>query len=187
MRCPNCQEIPVFAEASAGEEMKKAVFYNTGVDYCPKCLGVWFEQDELRQAKDERDKTLNWLDVDLWSDKTKFQVAKTAKICPQDFVPLYEVKYNGSNVKVDLCDVCRGVWLDRGEFKKIIAYLKAKKADEILRHYLASLIQEGVEIFVGPETFREEVDDFIMLVKLFNDKFIIQHPIISKIILGLPK
>lgn len=168
-------------------EMKKAVFYNTQVDYCPICLGAWFGQDELRQAKDEKDITLNWLDVDLWEDKTKFQVGKTTKICPQDFVPLYEIKYNNSEVKVDLCDTCHGVWLDRGEFKKIIAYLKTKKADELLHHYLSNLVEEGKEVFVGPESFREEVDDFLMLVKLFNDKFVVQHPNISQIILGLPK
>ena len=157
MKCPSCQQIPAFAstfaqatadkEASAGEEMKKAVFYNTQVDYCPKCLGVWFDQDELRQAKDEKDITLNWLDVDLWEDKTKFQVGKTAKICPQDFVPLYQIEYNGSETKVDLCDTCHGIWLDRGEFKKIIAYLKTKKADELLHHYLSNLVEEGKEIF----------------------------------------
>ncbi len=168
-------------------EMKKAVFYNTEVDYCPQCLGVWFSEDELRQAKDQKDPSLQWLDVDLWEDKTKFQVGKTAKVCPIDFVPLYQIQYNGSETKVDLCDTCHGIWLNRGEFKKIIDYLKTKKADELLHHYLSSLVEEGKEIFVGPESFREEVDDFLMLVKLFNDKFVIQHPNISQIILGLPK
>jgi len=177
MKCPVHQEI----------EMKKAVFYNTAVDYCPNCLGVWFDKDELRGAKDESDKTLNWLDVNLWEDKTKFQVGASNKICPVDFVPLYEIKYDSSEIKVDLCNVCSGVWLDRGEFKKIIDYLKAKKADELLRHYLSNLVQEGKEVFVGPETFKEEVDDFLMLVKLFSDKFVVQHPNISKIILNLPK
>ena len=41
------------------------------VDYCPVCLGTWFDEDELRQAKDSKDKNLNWLDIDLWEDKTK--------------------------------------------------------------------------------------------------------------------
>ncbi len=167
--------------------MRKAVFYNTQVDYCPQCLGVWFDQGELRQAKDEKDITLNWLDIDLWHDSTKFQVGKTAKICPVDFEPHYQIEYNDSDIKVDLCDVCHGVWLGRSGFKKIIAFLKDKKADELLHHYLSNLVEEGKEIFVGPESFREEADDFLMLVKLFNDKFVVQHPNISQIILGLPK
>ncbi len=177
MFCSNCQKI----------QLNRAIFNKTEVDYCIQCLGIWFEQDELRQAKDQKDPSLQWLDVDLWEDKTKFQVGKTAKICPVDFVPLYQIEYNGSEIKVDLCDTCHGIWLDGGEFKKIIAFLKAKKADELLHHYLSNLVEEGKEIFVGPETFREEVDDFLMLVKLFNDKFVVQHPNISQIILGLPK
>jgi Zn-finger nucleic acid-binding protein len=177
MKCPVCLDI----------EMKKAVFYNTQIDFCPQCLGVWFDCDELRQAKDEKDSTLNWLDIDLWEDKTKFQIGKSVKMCPVDFVPLYEVRYGDSATLVDLCDVCKGVWLDRGEFKKIIDYLKSKKADELLYHYLRNLVQEGREIFTGPESLREEINDFLMLVHLFNDKLVVQYPYLSQLILTLPK
>ncbi|MDD5738789.1 MAG: zf-TFIIB domain-containing protein [Candidatus Pacebacteria bacterium] len=177
MKCPTHQE----------QEMKKAMFYNTQVDYCPICLGVWFTEDELRQAKDQKDKTLQWLDVDLWSEATKFQVEKTPKVCPVDSVPLYQVNYNHSNIKVDICDFCRGVWLDRGEFKKIINYLQGKKVDEILHHYLKSFVEEGKEIFIGPETFKEEVDDFMAVVKLFKDKLLVQHPALAIFIANLPK
>jgi len=37
---------------------------------------------------------------------------------------LMEVKYDESKTKVDFCKMCGGVWLDRGEFKQIINYLK---------------------------------------------------------------
>lgn len=177
MKCPTHQT----------EEMKKAMFYNTEVDYCSVCLGVWFSEDELRQAKDQADKSLQWLDIDLWNDATKFQIGKTAKICPTDFVPLYQVNYNHSDIKVDICNFCHGVFLDRGEFKKIISYLRAKKTDEILHHYLRSLVEEGKEIFVGPESFREEADDFMAVVKLFNDKLLVQHPALAIFIANLPK
>ncbi|MDD5433489.1 MAG: zf-TFIIB domain-containing protein [Candidatus Pacebacteria bacterium] len=177
MKCPIHQE----------QEMKKAMFYNTQVDYCPICLGVWFSKDELRQAKDQADKTLQWLDVDLWEEPTKFQVSPTHKICPQDFVPLYQINYNHSQIKVDICNSCFGIWLDRGEFKKIISYLKQKKVDEILHSYFKNLIEEGKEVFVGPETFKEEVDDFIAVVKLLSDKLLVQHPSLAIFIANLPK
>lgn len=177
MKCPTHQT----------EEMKKAVFYNTQVDYCPICLGVWFSEDELRQAKDKADKTLQWLDVDLWSEPTKFQVGKTTKVCPVDFVPLYEVHYNHSSVRVDICNFCHGIWLDRGEFKKIINYLRTKKANEILHNYLNNLVEEGKEVFTGPETFQEEVDDFMAVVKLFSDKLLVQYPALAIFIANLPK
>ena len=63
MQCPNDKEY-----------LEKVLFHLVEVDYCPKCLGIWFDKDELRLAKDDKDKDLNWLDVDLWRDKSKFKV-----------------------------------------------------------------------------------------------------------------
>ena len=37
------------------EEFDKAIFYGVETDCCPKCLGLWFEEGELRIAKDEKD------------------------------------------------------------------------------------------------------------------------------------
>ena len=176
MNCPLCKT-----------ELKKAIFYQTEVDYCPKCLGLWFEKDELRQAKDEKDKDLNWLDINLWEDKTKFRISQDKKICPQCGVHLYETGYGDSGIKVDLCNLCQGIWLDRGEFKKIIDYLKEKGGEEILKNYFKNLIEQGIEIFTGPETFRSELSDFLMVLKLLNYKFTAQYPTISKLISILPK
>ena len=71
MECPNDKE-----------KLEKILFHNVEVDYCPRCLGLWFDSDELRLAKDEKDKQLNWVDVDLWRDKLKFQVKQGGKHCP---------------------------------------------------------------------------------------------------------
>jgi hypothetical protein len=38
-------------------------------------FGCLVDKDELRLAKDEKDKDLNWVDIDLWRDKSNFQVA----------------------------------------------------------------------------------------------------------------
>ena len=177
MFCPICKK----------NELSEIILYNVGVDYCSECLGLWFEEDELRIAKDKKDKNINWLDIDLWQDKTKFKIACCQKLCPECRLPLYEVEYNDSNIKVDVCNLCLGVWLDRGEFKKIIKYLQQKANYEILHNYAKNLIQEFWEIFTGPETLRGEVADFLTILKLFNHKFIVQHPNITKTISELPK
>lgn len=176
MLCPRCQT-----------NLKKQVFYNTEIDYCPRCLGLWFNKDELREAKDEKDRNLNWLDFDLWKDEKHFKVAKSRNICPVCSVPLYEVNYGDSDIKVDLCSICQGVFLDRGEFKKVIDYLKEKEKYEILNNYFKNLIQEGTEVFTGPETFKEELGDFLTVLKLLNYKLLTQHPAIIGIISSLPK
>lgn len=176
MTCPKCKK-----------ELEKAIFYNTEVEYCPQCLGIFFEEDELRQIKDERDRDLRWVDMDLWKDKTKFKVLPGIRLCPDCRVPLYEVYYGDSGVVVDVCNVCRGIWLDRGEFKKIMAYLKKEGEYGILNDYLKTLSEEFWEIFIGPESFREEVLDFFAVLKIINYKFSIQHPYLANTISSLPR
>ena len=167
--------------------LEEAIFYNTGIHYCPGCLGLWFAQDQLRQAKNERDKDLSWLDIDLWKEKSRFKVNAGEKLCPDCRLPLYEVSYGDSEIKVDICNLCSGVWLDRGEFLKIIDYLEKRKDYELLHNYVKTLRQEFQEIFTGPKAFQEEVSDFLAVLKILNYKFIVNHPLITKIILRLPK
>ena len=176
MNCPN-----------DNEKLETALFHNVEVDYCPKCLGIWFDKDELRLAKDDEDKEINWVDVDLWRDKLKFKVSHGGKHCPVDRAGLVQVKYDQSKVKVDFCKMCQGVWLDRGEFKQIVNYLKTKSDYVLLHHYTKNLVVQLWEVFSGPEGFRSELEDFLMLTKLFNYKFITQHPLLEKLIDSLPK
>jgi len=171
MECPNDKEY-----------LEKVLFHNVEVDYCPKCLGVWFDKDELKLAKDDADKDLNWTDVDLWRDKSKFKVSIGGKQCPVCRAGLREVRYDEAKTKVDYCKMCQGVWLDRGEFKQIINYLKNKSDYEILNHYAKNLVVQLWEVFSGPATFREELEDFLTLIKLFAYKFETQYSHLNKLI-----
>jgi len=40
--------------------LSDTILCNTEVDFCPHCFGLWFEEEELRWAKDEKDKNLNF-------------------------------------------------------------------------------------------------------------------------------
>ena len=168
-------------------KLEQTVLSGVEVDYCPKCLGLWFEEEELRLAKDYKDRDLRWLDIDLWKDEEKFRISAGQKLCPDDRMPLYETDYADSDIKVDVCSICHGAWLDRGEFKKIVQYLKEKADQEVLQHYLKNLREELWEIFQGPEDFKDEIEDFLAILKLFVYKFNTQHPNIAKIISALPR
>ena len=176
MQCPICKK-----------NLSSTILCNIEVDYCPKCLGLWFEEEELRWAKDEKDRNLGWLDVDLWRDKKKLKISYGIRLCPSCRVPLYEIYYGDSKIIVDVCNLCHGVWLDRTEFKKIVDWLKKRADYEILNNYAKNLFKELSEIFTGPETLREEILDFLIILKLLRYKFITKHPTISQIILQLPK
>ena len=159
--------------------LQTMLFHNAEVDYCSDCLGIWFDKDELAFAKNDEDKQLNWLDFDIWREKGKFSASKTDRRCPACRIPLVEVGYDRSNIKIDFCKHCQGIWLDRGEFKQIMVYLKKKADYEILHRYTKNLVLQLWEVFTGPEKFRSELEDFMMLVKLLNYKFVVQHPFLN--------
>ena len=169
------------------KELEKVLFHNVEVDYCPECFGIWFEKDELEYAKEDDDKQLNWLDFDIWKHKEKFESSVSNRRCPSCRIPFIKIGYDDSKVKVDFCKNCQGIWLDRGEFKQIMVYLKKKSDYEILHYYSKNLIQQLWEVFAGPKKFREELEEFLMLLKLFNYKFLAQHPHLEELIEQMPK
>ncbi len=172
MQCPNCKK----------KTLERVNLLGADIEYCTECYGLWFDENELRQVKDKEDEYLNWVDVDLWKDKKKFEISKTNRLCPRCRMPLYEVDYDSSKVKVDICNVCKGVWLDRGEFEGIIEYLKEKCDYEVLNHLSKNVLEELWEVFSGPEKMREEISDFITILRLFLYKFREQHPYIATVI-----
>jgi Zn-finger nucleic acid-binding protein len=51
---------------------------------------------------------------------------RDAVLCPRDGAQLVEVERDG--VPVDTCPVCRGIWLDRGEFELLVE--SERRADD---------------------------------------------------------
>jgi len=189
MNCPKCKTKKLSEKVRISDVI---------IDRCPSCAGLWFERDELRLAKDKKVKKARWLDIelkdkkldwfkfDLWKDKVKFKAKKDIDFCPACQTPLYKINYGDSDITIDVCPICQGIWLDRHEFKKIIKYLKNKADYEVLNNYVKNLISETKEIFVGPESIQSEIADLLMLTKLLKYKLVAQYPVLAKIILNLP-
>lgn len=165
--------------------LEKASFHQVEVDFCPVCLGLFFNKEELRLAKDDKDENLVWLDVNLWKDKAKFKIAKGEFLCPACQLPMYTIEYADSGIKVEICVSCKGIWLDRGEFKKVIDYLQNKAQKEIWENYWGNLAKEIGEVFTGPETLKSEILDVLTIIKVLNYKFLAQFPVLTKIALAL--
>ncbi|OGZ27462.1 MAG: hypothetical protein A2365_03255 [Candidatus Nealsonbacteria bacterium RIFOXYB1_FULL_40_15] len=178
MNCPVCKK----------SQLKAEIFHNTEVDYCPFCLGLWFEEGELRIAKDEKDKDLNWMDLDLWKNAKEFKISASQKrICPSCRMPLYEAYYKDSGIIIDVCNLCHGIWLDRAEFKKITDWLKERADYEILHNYSGSLLKQFGEVFSGPDTLKEELSDVLTVLKMLKYKVLTQAEELARIIMSLPK
>jgi len=175
MRCPKCDE-----------NLEEIKINGVKVDRCGNCGGLWFDRDELRIVRDHRDENLSWLEFDLWKDKNKLAVSGKSIDCPRDGKPLFKIKYGKTNVLVDVCLDCRGVWLDKDELDKIISALKAKISSETIPEYLNDLSGEVRELVVRPNQAEVELKHIMILMKLLEYRFVAQHPKILEIASVLP-
>ncbi len=175
MKCPKCNDINL-------EEIK---INGIRVDRCKNCGGLWFDRDELKIVRDHRDRNLSWLDFDLWKDTDKLMVSGRSD-CPRDGKPLFKIKCKNTNVLVDICLDCQGIWLDKDELDKIISALKEKINSETVPEYLNDLGSEVKELIVHPGQAEIELRHIMILMKLLEYRFLAQHPKISEITSVLP-
>ena len=167
-------------------ELKQIKIGDIGVWHCEKCDGYWFDKDELRKVKDEKLDTAKWFDFDLWKDFSRLNTEKSKRICPVDNEDLYTLNYSDSDIRIDVCKKCYGIWLDKGELKKIIQHVRNKSDYEILHNYAKNYFNELGEIFTGPEGVRSEINDFLIISSMFKYKFLTEHPYLSEFLLKLP-
>lgn len=175
MRCPNC-----FGQ------LENITYKHVMLDRCARCDGLWFDADEFRRVKDAEDDFLRWIDVDLFKHEERFRISRGLRTCPKDGVPLYKVEYGESGVTVDLCHVCAGMWLDDGEYRAILDYLRAKVAQENVEGYLSHLWEEAAEIVAGPESMPSEFQDFLIVQRLLAYHLFARMPFLSSLVAQLP-
>lgn len=176
MRCPKCEQI-----------LENISMHKVSVEHCKKCGGIWFDRDELKMVRDERDKNLSWLNIDLWDDANKIESEEgNYMACPIDGKNLFKVKYSPSDVVVDVCLDCRGVWLDKGELDKILRQLEDKVNSETLPEYLKDLGEEIKDLVLEKGNTKEEIRNVLILMKLIEYRLAAQYPKITEITSVLP-
>lgn len=152
------------------------------VDECSKCGGAWFEDDELRKAKDAWDLDLNWMDFDLWKEWDSLNLGASGLSCPSCSRSLVTVRYADTAVRVDCCPECRGMWLERGEFAGIVDALTAELLNKPLSDYVKASLQEAKEILTGSESLFSEWKDFTTVLRFMQYRLLVENPRISKAI-----
>jgi Zn-finger nucleic acid-binding protein len=156
--------------------MRKVRVKSVQIDRCPGCQGTWYDTDELRLIKDrEQGGDYRWIDVDLWKERRRFVTGEQEGLaCPKDRHGMTTLRYGDSKVRVEVCGQCHGIWLDHGEYERIVAHLEEKVNDETLAGYLADLRDEFVEIFTGPEGARSELADLAKVLHLLELRFVVE-------------
>ena len=166
MQCPDCKS-----------DLKTIECKGIMIDECVKCHGKWFDRDELRKVKDNTDKDLRWLDFDPFGkDAEKLTVASEGRICPKCLKQMDSLKYMDSEVVIDKCNQCEGIWLEAGELMKIIKYLENRVVDQSAKAYARDTFKEFIEIFTGPENVISEAKDFLAILYFMELRIAAENP-----------
>jgi Zn-finger nucleic acid-binding protein len=150
------------------------------IEECSQCKGIWFDKDEFREAKDSAEPDLVWMDFDIWKHEDQFNLDLRGLHCPKDGQTLVTFQYGETQVEIDLCTQCQGIWLDRGEFEKIIAALDVDADTKSASEYMASSLSEAKELITGEEKFSSEWRDLSNVFRLFQYRAMTEHNGLSK-------
>ncbi len=159
-------------------ELKKKMINKIEIDECEKCKGIWFEDDELRKAKDSTDEDLNWMDFEIWKHEDQFKPKSRNLPCPKCNKVLVAINYSDTDVEIDYCPTCKGTWLDKGEFKKIIDALTNELLTKSFSKYIKASIEEAKEIIKGHESFLSEWKDFSTILRMMHYRLFVEKPIL---------
>jgi hypothetical protein len=110
--CPKCSTV-----------LDRKVVVQVEVDLCPSCGGIWLDPGELERLK----QSAHLRDVDLLRQfagegrrvpPTSRAVKLPCPVCEGRLTAL-----ELGEVAIDVCESCRGIWLDRGELQATLAIL----------------------------------------------------------------
>ncbi|MBZ0166663.1 MAG: zf-TFIIB domain-containing protein [Candidatus Omnitrophica bacterium] len=166
MNCPQCDNA-----------LQQVEFQGVVIGECPECHGRWFDRGELKKAKDLANEDFGWINFDPFDqDVTKIEDTPEGTPCPQCHSEMHSLPYSNSEVIIDKCAACHGIWLDQNEFEKIIAYLdhfvSSESAAELAReslHQLEDILRHKKDLSTG---FR----DFLVVSKLLEKRVGVEHP-----------
>ena len=111
--------------------------YESGIviDGCPECHGVWLQQGELERIQEsvERDYS-DELQAIRDTIATAYAMARdrqdAERHCPNCDAVLHRREYGyASQILIDACAKCRGVWLDRGELQALEVFFERSRQD----------------------------------------------------------
>lgn len=169
MNCPKCNA-----------EFEAKIVGEVQVDECVQCHGIWFDPDELEQATQAVEEDLRWMEFDLWKDQNRFQVSQGNMKCPRCRTTMAAVKYSPTDVTVDTCVKCRGIWLDKGEFELVIDALEEEVASLSGEEFRQITLEEARQLIDGEGNFISDWRDFLTVVRLLQYRILIENPKLSQ-------
>ncbi len=125
MKCPFCNS--AFKQSNIDGKV---------IDICTNCNGIWFDQNELQHYVNFIQKNIPFQNSSGKNNGkliTVNDLHESSLLCPCCGELLKKINYlYNSNIIVDRCSKCGGVWADKGESEKIAARSKAENQNELL-------------------------------------------------------
>ena len=169
MKCPRCN-IDLGSKNVRGLEIEE----------CATCGGTWFEEEELRKAKDRTDPDLEWMDFEIWKHPERFEVSVKPLRCPRCDIDMAAVEYDTTKIEVDYCLRCQSVWLDSGEFEKIVRALEEELLDKDVPEYIVASLREARQVISGPENLLSEWRDFVSVLRMLEYRVLSENPRVAR-------
>lgn len=130
MKCPNC-----------GAEMAPFSMGFLNLDYCDECSGIWFDKGELAFYTESPDDVPD-IETALAEGEPSERVSPRA-----EGIVLVEAEYiPGSGLMIDICPESHGVFLDKGELKKVEALASKHASLSKVRDAVADLRRRGYQV-----------------------------------------
>ena len=164
-KCPTCDA-----------ELKIKVIGDVDIDECEKCGGIWFDRGELEQAEKAADSNLGWIDFEIWKHPENFKAQDTELKCPVDGTNMISIDYGHTGVRIHYSPSSGGVWLDKGEFPKIIESLENELSSKTFSEYFHDSVEEAKELVTGDKPFSSEWKDFTSVLKLMQYRLFVEKP-----------
>ena len=119
------------------------------IDRCERCGGVFLDRGELEvlQAtveRDYRDELAAAPDLVGGAHSMALAAARPPVECPRCAVPMERREHGySSQILIDVCSQCGGVWLDRGELEALEVFFERAQSStaDVRRGFLKSLLQ----------------------------------------------
>lgn len=137
MLCPVCHEI-----------LQNKEFETQSIDECPVCGGIWFDEGELHEVASHLilDNKVNGLSIKesvnrkiILADKNNQPERK----CPKCNIRMTVINYAyNSNVVLDRCVSCGGLWADKNEIEAVARIIKGNPAVDKYADALAGMTAE---------------------------------------------
>ncbi len=111
------------------------------VDFCSSCKGMWLEKGELKAIQtnkgkyygEELKKLPNLVDKAYMQALEKNRPSLNCPTCEEsNIVIALERREHGycSQIMIDVCPECQGIWLDNGEIKALEIFFERHHLDD---------------------------------------------------------